>query len=176
MYLLGHIGSAALVAYLLRKKYPELGFWLIVASSMLPDILDKPISSLLLHRGRFIAHSLLFNLSLFLVFYFAVPSKRLESISVLLGVFVHLIGDIQSDFYYAVFFPAFGIPPEIDKFAFLLGYQRPFVWITEVLGLVSLLFVGWKLSWKKREWQILGGVIVLYLVTYTIAVWLFVLN
>ncbi len=174
MYLLGHVGSAALIGYLWWRRRPDFPFWFLLFGSMLPDMIDKPIGSLLFNRGRFIAHSIVFNIAWFLVAWFALPEHRERVVAVFSGALIHLVGDINEDSYEAFLWPFMGWQiPEGTQFAFLGGHKHTWVMVAELIGLTIIIVVGYKMRWTKREWQVMGIIIALYVVAYLLAVILF---
>ena len=108
MYLLGHLGFTALSGFVIEKitkqKYSkfELNYLYLLIGSMIPDILDKPIGSLLFFTGRWIGHSLFFIL--IISFLISITLKKLfshEKALILALVFMwgnimHLILEILS--------------------------------------------------------------------------------
>ncbi len=125
----------------------------VLAGSLLPDLIDKPIASILFHdtfrTDRIVAHAVVFPVVLMFIVMAATSrgtSLRRGLISLVIGVFVHLILDGAWTSPEAFFWPLFGLdfPPVAGSdFATLLGdmLESPWVWLGEAAGLGYLLFL-----------------------------------
>ncbi len=131
MYPLAHIGIALLSARILQKRLKLKDFRLVALGSMLPDLIDKPLTLMGIGSGRFIAHSLLFTLAV------SVVSREIG-----FGCAMHLILDRIWEEPKVMLFPFLGIPPTVHHtiydFVRILLTDRT-VQIGEIIGAVCLL-------------------------------------
>ncbi|NVM34758.1 MAG: metal-dependent hydrolase [Candidatus Lokiarchaeota archaeon] len=133
----------------------------LLIGSLLPDIIDKPLFLLGLGNGRFLSHNLLFMTISFLIVYFS--SKRNKNISFpfLAGLIFHLILDIP---YVPLFYPFISYEFHYLEEPLLYWLRKlwtdPFVFITEITGLLIMLFIliKNKLYHKKEISDYLRGV------------------
>jgi len=63
MYPLAHIGVALLLAKLFEKRLKLKDYRVVALGSMLPDLIDKPLTIIGIGPGRFVAHSLIFTIA-----------------------------------------------------------------------------------------------------------------
>lgn len=114
----------------------------MIIGALLPDIIDKPLFLLDLGGGRLYSHNLLFVIVSFLIVHFS--SKRNKSISLpfLFGLISHLILDLP---YVPLFYPFFSYDyyyiEEPLTYWFRKLWTDPFVIITEIMGLLFILFI-----------------------------------
>ena len=131
MYPLAHIGIALLLGKLLRRRLKLKDMRLIALGSMLPDIIDKPLTILGVGSGRFVAHSLLFTIFVSLL-----------SREVGFGCVIHLLLDRIWEEPKVLFLPFLGIPPTVHHtiydFIKILLTDRT-VQLGEVVGAMCLL-------------------------------------
>lgn len=193
VYLLGHLGFTALAGRLgwsageRYRAFPPLNYWWLLLGSMAPDLLDKPIGSLLLSNGRWLGHSLLAIL-LATGIVWLLAGRALDSSSpladagvFLFGSLMHLLLDMPGLAYQTVFFPLFGadfswIPADSNWNSFLHGVESTYVWVTEFTGLFFLGLLAYH-HHLSRHWWVLGGLAVVgYLVLYSVLYFFWVLN
>jgi len=131
MYPLAHIGIALLLGKLLRRRLKLKDMRLVALGSMLPDIIDKPLTILGIGSGRFVAHSLLFTIFVSLL-----------SREVGFGCVIHLLLDRIWEEPKVLFLPFLGIPPTVHHtiygFIRILLTDRT-VQLGEVVGAICLL-------------------------------------
>ncbi len=99
MYPLAHIGIALLLAKLFERRLKLKNYKLVALGSILPDLIDKPLTIVGIGSGRFIAHSLIFTIAATLI------SRELG-----FGCAMHLILDRIWEEPDVLFMPIFGIP------------------------------------------------------------------
>lgn len=93
MFVLGHLGIAAGLAWLLAFRWPSIrvDYRVLLAGAILPDLIDKPLGSLLGLQARLWAHTLIFLAAL-------AALSRLRPLRgvawLALGVAVHLALDM----------------------------------------------------------------------------------
>lgn len=114
----------------------------LIVGSLLPDIVDKPILLLGLGNGRQISHNLLFILICFLFCYIITKRNLKISLPFLIGMSFHLLLDLP---YVPLFYPF--IPYNFTRieepltFWFSALFTNPIIIITEVIGIIILLFI-----------------------------------
>ena len=154
--LLWHVGMTTLIArYVFRDPGMDLR-WLAVGA-LLPDIIDKPIASILwndvFRTHRVFSHALLapvLALALVMVSTRRSTAGRKAAIVVVLGWFVHLVLDgvwaSPGGFLWPLF--GFDFPPIAgSQFGTLLGdmLSNPLVWVGEAMGAAYLVYL-----WRAR--------------------------
>ncbi len=102
MYPLAHIGIALLFGRLLQRRLKLRDLRLVALGSMLPDLVDKPLTLVGIGSGRFIAHSFLFTIA-----------TALLSREIGFGCAMHLILDRIWEEPKILLFPFLGFPPTI---------------------------------------------------------------
>ncbi|RQW81157.1 MAG: metal-dependent hydrolase [Methanothrix sp.] len=143
MLLFAHMGLALLFARPFKKA--DLTF--LAIGSMLPDIIDKPLGTILFGTpgmGRIFAHTLLF---LFVIAALAVFLRDIRLVSLCGGVFIHLALDTMWNSPVILFWPLLGPFPiahyvsPLDYLEMLmLGLKNPGIWIPECIGLAYLIY------------------------------------
>jgi hypothetical protein len=150
--ILWHVGPTVLaVRYVFRDPGMDLRW--VVAGSVLPDVVDKPIGSILFHdtfgSHRLVAHALVFPVvALFVVLGVTrrgSPARK-ALIAVVIGSLFHLVLDGAWADPEAFWWPALGIEfPEIADSAFgplVRGMVTdPWVWAQEALGATYLVYL-----------------------------------
>lgn len=147
-----HLGATTLmVRYVFRD--PDMDLRWVLAGSLLPDVIDKPIGSIFFHdtfgTHRLFAHSVLFPmvaLAVVLIATTRASAIRKGLIGAVIGVFVHLLLDAAWASPEAFWWPLFGteFPRVLDSdLVSLLGrmLSDPLVWAGEVIGLGYLVFL-----------------------------------
>jgi inner membrane protein len=150
--LLWHLGMTTLIArYVFRDPAMDLR-WLAVGA-VLPDIIDKPIGSILwndvFHNHRVFAHTLVLPvlaLAAIMIVTQRQSRSRKAAIAIVLGWFVHLILDGVWASPEAFFWPFFGLDfPRLagSDFGTLLGNMvgNPLVWVGEAAGAAYLIYL-----------------------------------
>jgi hypothetical protein len=144
MLLFAHVGLTLAAGRMFRRT--NLAF--LVLGSMLPDIIDKPLSHLLygtMGMGRIYAHTLLFLLLISALALY-LRDGRLASLSG--GVLSHLILDSMWASPVILLWPLLGPFPQaahlevLPYIEILLGRLRdPFILIPECLGLAEIVYL-----------------------------------
>lgn len=153
--ILWHLGATVLIVrYVFRD--PDMDLRWVLAGSILPDIIDKPIASILFHdtfgTHRIFAHSVLFPMVAFAIVLIVTKrgtGLRRGLIGLVIGVFVHLLLDAAWATPEAFWWPLFGLefPRVLDSdFMSLLGrmLSDPIVWMGEAAGAAYLIWL-----WRK---------------------------
>lgn len=147
-----HLGITVLIVrYVFRD--PEMDLRWILAGSLLPDVIDKPLGSIFFHdtfgTHRLFAHALIFPVVLLAIVMVVTrrgqPSRR-AAISVVIACFIHLLLDGVWTSPEAFFWPFFGLDfPRVagSEFGALVVdmIRSPFAWAGEALGLGYLAYL-----------------------------------
>jgi hypothetical protein len=149
-----HVGGAVFAARWIFKD-PTMDLRVLALGAVLPDLLDKPIGSLLFHgyygTGRIYGHTLLFAVLVLggvMVFTRRGTGVRKIAMALPIGILIHLVLDIPIA-NETLWWPLFGLEfPEFEFGAFsdLLGYlgRNPIVIVQEVVGAAYLAYL-----WRK---------------------------
>ncbi|MHA1419636.1 MAG: metal-dependent hydrolase [Candidatus Heimdallarchaeaceae archaeon] len=157
MFPFAHIGYTFFVVelisifiYILRKlknknidtihwgiKYISL--YALLIGSVGPDIIDKAISLPITGHGRYIGHSLLFNLLISLIVLAVFWKNRRIWIGFIVGWQMHILLDLGG--FIPWFFPFVGYDFPERTLSFWEMLQLPSVYLNEIFGAVGLIFV-----------------------------------
>jgi len=153
---LWHLGMTTLIArYVFRDPAMDLR-WLALGS-LIPDIIDKPIGSILwndvFHAHRLFGHALIAPVTALLLVMVVTrrqSTARRAGIVVVLGWFVHLVLDGVWASPEGFLWPLFGLEfPHIagSDFWTLVGdmVSSPLVWAGEAIGAAYLVYL-----WRSR--------------------------
>lgn len=153
--ILWHLGATVLIVrYVFRD--PDMDLRWVLAGSILPDVIDKPIASVFFHgtfgTHRIFAHSIVFPMVGFAIVLIATKrgtALRRGLIGLVIGVFIHLLLDAAWATPEAFWWPFFGLefPRVLDSdLVALLGRMLadPLVWAGEALGAAYLV-----LLWRR---------------------------
>jgi inner membrane protein len=141
---------------------------ILLIGSILPDIVDKPLSFLGFGGGRSIAHTLLiFCVVLLIGFFQSLNFKKTGFLALAAGMFSHLILDFMWRIPQILFWPLMGwsfpTPDPVNWIQLIFMWWKillanPWVEITEVIGLIIFLgFVGILLRQRKVKVFIAKG-------------------
>jgi membrane-bound metal-dependent hydrolase YbcI (DUF457 family) len=150
--ILWHFGATVLIVrYVFRD--PDMDLRWVLAGSILPDLIDKPIASVFFHdtfgTHRIFAHSIVFPMLAFAVVLVATKrgtNLRRGLIGAVIGVFIHLLLDAAWATPEAFWWPFFGLefPRVLDSdLMSLLGrmLSDPLVWAGEAAGAAYLVLL-----------------------------------
>ena len=143
-----HVGGALFIARWVFRD-PKMDLRVLAFGAVLPDLIDKPIGSLIFHgyfrTGRIYGHTLLFAV-LLLTGVMALTRRgtvsRRRWMALPIGVFIHLLLDVPLEnvtFWWPIF--GFRFPPfEDGALSDLISYltRSPWVLVQEALGLAYL--------------------------------------
>lgn len=159
MFLLGHLGIALGLAWLLAWKAPTaIDYRLVLFGAILPDLIDKPLGIALGLGTRIWAHTFLF-LFLLLAFSFVPSLTPLRLVG--FGVATHFLLDQMWNLPTIVLYPAYGwsfprAPFSADAWVDALLHD-PYVQVGEIVGLAVLVIFAW--SMRIRTWTALWAFI-----------------
>ncbi|MHA2362884.1 MAG: metal-dependent hydrolase [Candidatus Hodarchaeales archaeon] len=190
MYLLGHLGFTALSvhgmeSFLSKKKnYTfEKNYTILLIGSMMPDLIDKPIGSLMFETGRWFGHSILFIILstiimwILLNFFLKRKQANVEANLFAWGCFMHLILDTPGLNVQVIFWPLLGMKFSHSNWnSFLFGIYSPFVWLTEFLGLIILIGLAKQSNLSDYQWKLGAAGVSSYIGVYLVLFFLWVLN
>ena len=166
MVFFGHLGITtgvfkACEAGLNKKRKSPFDYRFILAGSLLPDLIDKPIGAVLFrgtfHNSRIFGHSLLFPAALALAGLPLMKKRKDARLLLLAGAsFVHLILDSMWLFPRILFWPFLGFafperPPgnwameDLDRLL-----KDPAYFLPELTGLLILLFFFLRAARRKE--------------------------
>lgn len=143
MLLFAHLGLALLFA----RPFKRVDLAFLAIGSMLPDIIDKPLGTILFgtpSMGRIFAHTMLFLLVLAAL---ALYLRDLRLASLCGGVIIHLGLDSMWNSPAILFWPLLGNFPIADHMSplsylemLMSGLRNPGILIPECLGLAYLVY------------------------------------
>ncbi|MHA2251878.1 MAG: metal-dependent hydrolase [Candidatus Kariarchaeaceae archaeon] len=170
MYLFGHVGFFIFANFLferMRGEFSKRSKLILGFGAIFPDLIDKPIGSLLFQNGRWLGHSLfvlslLAILSYLLTMHFEITALKDKIHLIYIGSLAHLILDLPYLSYKVAFWPFFGDFPTGTREGFLKGFSSFRIIITEVLGLLLLVTIGVAEKWNKKGWYGLLALIISY--------------
>ena len=161
-------GSSLRFGIVIRKKRLRLHHWLsgikgrtgsidyriVLLGSLLPDIIDKPLwlfaGSHISLSGHNYAHTLLFNLALFIWGLILTRYRKSWLLIISLCSFMHLILDRIWNSPVALLWPLLGPFPREETADWLpniiqLLFSKPSVYVPEIIGLVIVLLFAYRL-------------------------------
>ncbi|MHA1562549.1 MAG: metal-dependent hydrolase [Promethearchaeota archaeon] len=130
-------------------------FWLMLGS-ILPDLIDKPISIITkLVSGRGIAHTPIFLIFLCILIYILTRNKWI-SLSLGFGMIFHLLLDIPEVPWFWPIIPLEGYQDVFDSWIYTLLHD-PLIFSTEIISLIGILgiIVSYKIIFNGKliNWQ-----------------------
>lgn len=158
MFPFGHLGLTLALAVGARRWLGDfrLDYRLLLVASLLPDLVDKPLSVAFGIGGRSIAHTLLVVLALTLLFVlvrrpFPPPDRRVAWAAALLAVTIgsgtHLLLDRMWTQPEVLLWPFLGLTfplDSFDPFRILEGYRDPYVLLGDIVGAAALGALAWR--------------------------------
>lgn len=150
MLLFGHLGitlAFVFLVFLILKENVDYRY--VLAGSMLPDIIDKPVGHILFpeifHNGRIFCHTLLFIVVLIILAVYMERHYKYTGVSFLgLGAMMHLIEDQMWFAPQTLFWPLFGLEFPQFEYGSIVGYwlngllTEPQAYIPEIIGITIL--------------------------------------
>ena len=143
----------------IKIRLGSIDYRIVVLGSLLPDIIDKPIwlfvgSSLSL-SGRDYAHTLLFNLILFIVGLVLIRVGKTWLLVISISSFAHIIFDQMWNCPIVLLWPLLGPLPEKETTGWLSKplralFSQPEVYIPEIIGVLIILLLVCRLVKKKN--------------------------
>lgn len=145
----------------IKGRLGSIDYRVILLGSLLPDIIDKPVWLLVTSltsdttlSGRDYAHSLLFNLVLFIGGLVLIRYGKSWLLVISLSGFMHLIFDQMWDGPEVLLWPLLGPLPKEETVGWVSNmfqalFSHPEVYIPEIMGLVIVLLFAYRLVMKK---------------------------
>ena len=172
MFFFGHIGITLGIFYSLSRIFSKNNFWTavpyIIAGSLLPDIIDKPLGRIIfaetIGSGRIYSHTLLFVTLLGLAGYYLYRQRQPNLLIIAAASFCHLLEDSMWNSPVVLFWPLLGwkfprdtISGNFIEYLMLIlsrSYTVAFteVLISEMIGLlIIILLTGKYIQSKAKE-------------------------
>ncbi|MBY9000834.1 MAG: metal-dependent hydrolase [Candidatus Heimdallarchaeota archaeon] len=128
-----------------------VSFYALLIGSLGPDIIDKAISFPITGHGRYIAHSILFALGIFIAIMALFRKNKRIWIGFIVGWLMHLILDVGGFMPWLFPFVSYDFPVRI--LTYLEMFQQSSVYLNEIIGalilvLIVILYLRRKLSFK----------------------------
>ncbi len=174
MLILGHagitLGAATLAAGVANYKQPRESWFaalsrcvdirFLMVGSLLPDIIDKPVGQYFFretfNNGRIFSHTLLFLIVISAIgFYLFKRHRQVWMLSLAAGTLMHLVLDEMWNTPATLFWPLIGIHfPAVELTGWSSSilkalFSEPFLYITEAVGFVILVWFAAELIRKK---------------------------
>jgi hypothetical protein len=153
VFFFAHLGLGLGLAWLVARKLPvAFDYRLVLFGSLLPDIIDKPLSAVLSLEGRIWSHTLVFLFAVLAVSF----APRLWSLRfVAFGVGTHYLVDRLWENPRILLYPAFGwsfqpVAFDTERWIYTL-LNDPLVQAGEIVGITILAVFAWRYhlgSWK----------------------------
>jgi hypothetical protein len=153
-----HVGGAVFLARWVFRD-PAMDLRVLVLGAVLPDLIDKPIGSVIFtsyfDTGRIYAHTLLFAAAVLTAVMLATrrgSAARKRWMALPIGVLLHLLLDMPIDAAtlwwpaLGLEFPSFAEGALVDLIAYLL--KSPWVVLQEVMGAAYLIYL-----WRRARLQ-----------------------
>lgn len=143
----------------IRRRLGSIDYRLVLIGSLLPDILDKPSWLITLGdifpSGRAYGHTLLFSMVLFVCGLMLIKYKKSWLLIISLSSIIHLILDRMWTNPVALWWPLLGPMQRADATGWMsdiIGalFSNPGVYISEIIGLIIILLMGYRLIVRKR--------------------------
>jgi len=143
----------------MRDGLDAVDYRLVIAGSLLPDIVDKPVWLLVAGdaslSGRGYTHTLLFNLVLLLGGVVLVRLNKTWPLVISLASLMHLVLDQIWTSPAVMLWPLLGPLPALETAGWLHGifqglFSYPGVYIPELIGLLIVLLFAYRLMVEKR--------------------------
>ena len=140
----------------------SIDYRIILIGSLLPDIIDKPVwlfvtslTSDASLSGRDYAHTLLFNLALFIGGLILIRYKKYWLLIISLSSFMHLILDQMWNSPVVLLWPLVGALPKEETAGWLSNifqglFSQPEVYIPEIMGLLIVSLFAYRLVKRKN--------------------------
>jgi hypothetical protein len=139
-----HTGLTTVIVWFVMRGNPRVDYRIVVAASLLPDIIDKPLGRIFFKErfgsGRLYAHTLLLNVGLFCVLFFMRGRIKRQFVLVPISSLLHLAEDGMWSNPRTFWWPLFGTKFALDRShgSFMHSFLRPGLILEEVVGLLLL--------------------------------------
>ena len=142
----------------LKERIGSIDYRIVLVGSLLPDIIDKPLwlfaGSHIVPSGRGYAHTLLFNLALFICGLILIRYRKSWLLVISLCSFMHLIFDQMWSSPVVLLWPLLGPFAEQETVGWLPNiiqalFLHPSVYIPEIIGLVIVLLFAYRLMIER---------------------------
>ena len=143
----------------IRHRLGSIDYRLVLIGSLLPDILDKPSWLItfgdISPSGRAYGHTCLLNMVLFACGLMLIRYKKSWLLIISLSSIIHLILDRMWTNPVVLWWPLLGPIQRADAtdwMSDIIGalFSNPGVYISEIIGLIIILLMGYRLIVRKR--------------------------
>ena len=142
----------------IKGRIGSIDYRIVLLGSLLPDIIDKPLwlfaGSHIVPSGRGYAHTLLFNLALFIGGLVLIRYRKSWLLIISLSSFMHLILDQMWNSPVVLLWPLLGPLAKKETAGWFYNiiqalFSYPEVYIPEIIGLVIVLLFAYRLLIRK---------------------------
>jgi len=145
----------------IKGRIGSIDYRIVLLGSLLPDLIDKPVWLLVSNftsgtpfSGRNYAHTLLFNLVLFIGGSVLIRYRKPWLLILSLSSFMHLVLDQMWNSPVALLWPLLGSLPKEETAGWLSNmfqelFLYPEVYVPEIMGLVIVLLFAYRLVMRK---------------------------
>jgi len=150
----------------IKGRIGSIDYRIVLLGSLLPDIIDKPLwlfaASHISPSGRGYAHTLLFNLALFICGLILIRYRKSWLLIISLCSFMHLIFDQLWNSPVVLLWPLLGQFPRQETAGWLPNiiqalFSYPSVYIPEIIGLVIVLLLAYRLVIRRSIISFIRG-------------------
>ena len=141
-----------------KNRTGSIDYRLVLLGSLLPDILDKPLwflsSGDIFASGYDYGHTFLLSLALLICGLILLRYRKSWLLIISSGSFIHLICDQMWNTPVTLWWPLLGPFLRLETTGWVLNiwqalFSRPSVYIPEIIGLIALLLLGYRLLVSK---------------------------
>ncbi len=150
----------------IKDRLGSIDYRIVLLGSLLPDFIDKPLwlfaIGYIAPSGRGYAHTLLFNLTLFICGLILFRYRKSWLLIISLYSFMHLIFDQIWDSPVVLLWPLLGPLPVKETVGWLFNiiqalFSQPSVYIPEIIGLVIILLFAYRLMIRRSFISFIRG-------------------
>jgi len=150
----------------IKGQTGSIDYRIVLLGSLLPDIIDKPLWLLAAGHislsGRDYAHTLLFNLALFICSLILIRYRKSWLLIISLCSFMHLILDQMWNSPVVLLWPLLGPFPREETVGWLPNifqvlFSYPHVYIPEIIGLVIIILFAYRLVIRRSIISFIRG-------------------
>jgi len=150
----------------IKGRIGSIDYRIVLLGSLLPDIIDKPlwlfVASHIAPSGRGYAHTLLFNLALFICGLILIRYRKSWLLIISVCSFMHLIFDQLWNSPVVLLWPLLGQFPSEETAGWLPNiiqalFSHPSVYIPEIIGLVIVLLLAYRLVIRRSIISFIRG-------------------
>lgn len=150
----------------IKGRIGSIDYRIVLLGSLLPDVIDKPlwffVASHIAPGGRGYAHTLLFNLALFICGLLLIRYRKSWLLIISVCSFMHLISDQLWNRPVVLLWPLLGPFPREETAGWVTNmfqalFSHPSVYIPEIIGLVIVLLFAYKVVIRRSIISFIRG-------------------